>query len=151
MVWDRPPIALACRALHDEHMEDTSEILGVYLHLARASAMRQRLHVRDRLLVLSAVIACRLELPRVAAYCRRRILEHNPHHLLRRWGSLERALDDSDFQHLLKQLQRNYPLEKAERMLAELGIDLARERAAYFGNEEYAAALLGTSADQLDS
>jgi recombinational DNA repair ATPase RecF len=85
-----------------------------------------------------------------AAYCRRRILEHNPRHLLRRWPSLEEALRQDDFQHLLRQVQRQYPLEKAERMLAELGIDMARERAAYFSDEEYAAALLGISDENLD-
>jgi recombinational DNA repair ATPase RecF len=131
-------------------MGENSEILGVYLHLARASGMRQRWHVRDRLLLIAAVFSSQLKLPRIAAYCRRRILEHNPRHLLRRWPSLEEALRQDDFQHLLRQVQRQYPLEKAERMLAELGIDMARERAAYFSDEEYAAALLGISDENLD-
>jgi hypothetical protein len=132
-------------------MAESSEILGVYLHLVRASGARQRPHVRDRLLVIAAVIASQAGLPRVAAYCRRRVLEHNPRHLLRRWGSLEEALQDADFLHLLKQLQRQYPLEKAERMLADLGIELAQERGAYYSDEEYAAALLGTTDEKLDA
>jgi hypothetical protein len=132
-------------------MTGSSEILGMYLHLVRASDARRRPHVRDRLLVIAATIASQAGLPRVAAYCRRRVLEHNPRHLLRRWKSLEEALQHTDFLHLLKQLQRQYPLEKAERMLVELGIEMAQEREAYYSDEEYAAALLGTTIEKLDA
>ena len=34
-------------------------------------------------------------------------------------------------------------------MLVQLGIHMARERAAYYTDEEYAAALLGTTIDEL--
>ena len=128
-------------------MSDPSETLGLFLHLARASAMRRRMPVRDRLLVIAGAIASQLGLERVADRCRDRILEHNPHHMLRQWHSFDQALKDPDFLHLLKQLQRRYPLEKAERLLDSLGIDLARERAAYYSDEEYAVALLGERTD----
>ena len=125
-------------------MPDPSETLGLFLHLARASAQRRRMHVRDRLLVIAGAIASQLGLATISARCRDRILEHNPHHMLRNWHCYRVAMEDPDFLHLLKQLQRRYPLEKAERMLDSLGIDLAHERAAYYSDEEYAAALLNT-------
>lgn len=126
------------------------ELLGVYLHLARASELRRRPQVRDRLLILAGAVAARRGLARVAAYCRHRVLEHNPHHLVGNWPGLEEALQDPDFQFFLRQLLRRYPQEKAERMLSSLGIDMARERATYYSDEEYAAALLGASTDELD-
>lgn len=119
------------------------KLLGVYLHLARASQQRVRPHVRDRLLVIAAAIASRLQLPRIAAYCRQTILAHNPQHLIGNYATVSEALDDSDFLHLLKQLQRRFPQEEAERMLASLGIDQAREWETYFTAEEYAASLVG--------
>ena len=94
-------------------MSKPIDVLGVYLHLAWASQQRQRLHVRDRLLVIAAVNATRIGLNRIAAYCRLQVLEHNPQHLIRRWPTITEALEQSDFLHFLKQLQRRYPLERA--------------------------------------
>lgn len=131
-------------------MSKPVDILGLYLHLARASERRKRPHVRDRLFVISAFISARMGLPRIAAYCRRRILEHNPRHIIGRWDRVEVAIDESDFQHVLRNVQRRYPQEKAERMLASLGIERGREREAYFTDEEYAAALLGVTLEELD-
>jgi hypothetical protein len=133
---------------------DVSEpirLLGVYLHLARASELRRRPHVRDRLFVLAAVIASDAGLPRVAAYCRHRVLQHNPHHMIRRWPNLAEALEDPDFIYFLRHLQRRFPPEKAERMLEKLNIEMGRERDAYYTDEEYAASLLGTTPDALES
>lgn len=130
-------------------MSEPSHFLGLYLHLAQASHRRNRPHVRDRLLVLAGVVAARMELDGVAAYCRHLILQHNPGHMVRRWPTLADALEDSDFLHFLKQLQRRYPQEKAERMLSELGIDMACERDTYYDDTEYAAALLNVSTEQL--
>ena len=130
-------------------MSEPIEILGLYLHLAAASQRRQRPHVRDRMLVIAAMIAARMELPRISAYCRHKILLHNPQHLIGRWPQVEDAIEDSDFQHLLKSVQRRYPQEKAERLLANLGIERGRERDAYYSDEEYAAALLGSTPDEL--
>lgn len=126
------------------------DLLGLYLHLARASEQRLRPLVRDKLLLLAGMIAARMELFHVAALCRQRILEHNPGHMVRRWPTFGAALEDEDFLHLLKQAQRRYPLEKAERMLVTLGIDMAHEREAYYSDNEYAAALLGTTPAELE-
>ena len=125
------------------------DLLGLYLHLARASERRNRPHVRDRMLVLAGVIAARMELPAVAAYCQRQVVAHNPGHLVGKYPDLATALEDSDFLHLLRQHQRNYPQEKAEQLLANLGVQQANERDTYFTDEEYAAALLGVSVEEL--
>ena len=124
-------------------------ILSIYLHLAAASQRRHRPHVRDRMLVIAGSVAARMGLGPAAAECRRLILKHNPNHLIRRWGTIEEALHDEDFLCLLKQLQRRFPQEKAERMLQTLNIELGNERAAYYSDLEYAAALMGTTPDQL--
>jgi hypothetical protein len=126
------------------------DLVGMYLHLARASRIRQRPHVTDRFLVLAGVAAARLNLPRISAYCRRLILQHNPHHAVSRWESLEEALRDDDFLPMLRHLQRRFPLEKVEQMLHSLGIHAEGERQAYFTDEEYAAAVLGISVERLD-
>jgi hypothetical protein len=119
------------------------KLLGVYLHLARASEQRVRPHVRDRLLVIASTLAARMGMPRVAAHCRQEVLAHNRQHLIGHYATVEEALEESDFLHLLKQLQRRFPPEEAERMLATLGIDQGREWETYYTGEEYAAALLG--------
>jgi hypothetical protein len=131
-------------------MSEPIDILGLYLHLAQASEKRRRPHVRDRLLFAAAAIAARMHLFRISGYCRRKILQHNPRHAIGRWENPDEALEDPDFLSILKTIQRRYPQEKAERLLASLGIERGRERDAYFDDEEYAAALLGTTLDELD-
>ena len=130
-------------------MNSNVELLGVYLHLAHAATVRQELHVRDKLLVIAGMIAVHLKLPTVAAYCRHAVLKHNSRHLIRRWQDLASALDQDDFQTLLKQLQRRYPREKAENMLTTLGIEMGKEWETYYSAEEYAASLLTTTTETL--
>ena len=131
-------------------MSEPVDLLGTYLHLVRASGLRGRLLVRDRLLVLAGVHAADLGLRRIAAYCRHCVLAHNPQHYFRRWSTVEAALADPDFLYFLRHLHRRYPRERAERMLDALGIERGCERAAYYSDEEYAAALLGIRLDQLE-
>lgn len=132
-------------------MSQPIDILALYLHLATASEKRRRPHVRDRLLVIAASIAARCDMPRIAQYCRSKILEHNPHHLIGRWDTVEAALEDSDFLHLLRSVQRRYPQERAERLLETLGIERGAERQAYYSDEEFAASLLGITWKELDT
>lgn len=131
-------------------MSEPIDILALYLHLAQASEKRCRPHVRDRLLVVAAADAARMHLFRISRYCRRRILQHNPRHVIGRWESVEDALEDADFLSVLRSIQRRYPQEKAERLLANLGIERGREREVYYDDEEYAAALLGTTREELE-
>ena len=130
-------------------MSDQIDRLAVYLHLARASELRKRMHVRDRFLVLAAVLAARSGLPRIAAYCRQRIMEHNPQHMIQQWDTVWQAAGDPDFIHFLRHIERRYPHETAEGMLNSLGLEIGRERDTYYGDEEYVASLLGVSLDEL--
>jgi hypothetical protein len=106
--------------------------------------------VRDKLLVLAGVQAEEMGLEPISALCRHRILAHNARHLVRRWPTLTDALEDERFQSYLKQLKRRYSHEKIEHMLDSLGIELGRERDAYFSDLEYAAALLDTQPEKID-
>jgi hypothetical protein len=131
-------------------MPAADRTLGMYLHLARASQLRRRPMVRDKLLVLAGVQAEEMGLEPISALCRHRILAHNARHLIRRWPTLTDALEDERFQSYLKQLKRRYSHEKIEHMLDSLGIELGRERDAYFSDLEYAAALLDTRPESID-
>ena len=132
-------------------MPERAEDLGVYLHLAREYERRQQQLDSDRMLLLAGVIAARINLESVAAYCRERILANNPGHQIRRWNTLPEALADESFCAYLKQFRRRYPIENAERILAEMGIQMAQERAVYYDDAEYAAAILGKSSEELDA
>ncbi len=125
------------------------DLLGMYLHLARAAAQRQRPLVCDRLLLLAAAIANDLQLPNIAACCRARILEHNAGHLLNRWDTVAEAAQSEAFSALRSQLAKRYSPERAEQLLQQLRIEWRSERAAYYSDEEYAAALLGLTVDNL--
>jgi hypothetical protein len=131
-------------------MTDPGYLLSVYLHLAQASHRRRRPLVRDRLLVLVAAIAATMQLDALADYCRQQILDHNPHHLIGHWSTVREAMEAEDFHTYLKQVERRFPQEKAERMLDTLGIQLGRERESYYSDYEYAAALLGTTPAEIE-
>lgn len=132
-------------------MSQPIDLLATYLHLAKAAWKRLQMQDRDRLLVISGFIAARMQLPRISDHCRALILANNPGHMMRKWDDFESAIDDSDFQHFLKQLQRRFPQERAEIMLANLGIDRANERQLYRDDEEYAAAVIGTEFNDPDN
>lgn len=91
-----------------------------------------------------------MHLVRISRYCRHKILQHNPRHAIGRWENLRDALEDPEFLLILRSIQRRYPQEKAEQLLARLGVERGREREAYYDDEEYAAALLGTCPAELD-
>jgi hypothetical protein len=118
------------------------ELLGTYLHLARAAELRRQPLVRDRVLVLAGVLAARVDLSPIAAACRERILEHNPGHMLARWSTMGEALAHEDFQSLVNQLATRYGPEQVELLVEQLGIERGSERATYASDGEYAAGLL---------
>ena len=125
-------------------MAEANRMLGMYLHLARASQARRQPMVRDKLLILAGVQAEEMGLDQISALCRHKILANNARHLVRSWPTMSAALADGAFQSYLKQLKRRYSPEKIEHMVDALGIELGRERDAYFDDSEYAAALLDT-------
>ena len=126
-------------------MSSPVELLGLYLHLARAATLRKRWLVSDRFLVLAAALAEQIDLTPIAEHCRLQVLAHNPGHMLARWPTLAAALAEPDFLSLLNQLLRRYNREKAEQLLQSLGIERGAERAAYYSDGEYAAGLLGVA------
>lgn len=132
-------------------MPETSDELALYLHLARASEVRRRPLVRDKLLVLAGKAAVEMRLFLIAEHCRSKILAHNPGHILRNYPTMTAALEDEAFGVFFKRLAQAYPRERAEHMLRSLGIELAGERHVYADDLEYAAALLGTTPERLTS
>jgi len=126
-----------------------AEPLAVYLHLARASAVRQRPLVRDRFLLLAAGEADRLGLGTLAEQCRLIIVEHNRGHLLARWGTYRAAATEPDFQDLLRRTVRQYSAEKSEHMLRSLGIELANDDVERLMADDQATAFLESFPDPL--
>ena len=137
----------ATRIRNDEAMAESSYQLGVFLHLAQASLRRRRPLVRDRMLLLAGATAANLQLNKLAHYCRQEILRHNPRHLVGRWPTFAEALIDQEFLTFIVSLRRRYPVERAERLLDTLGIEIANERDTYYSDAEYAAAILSINAD----
>ena len=125
------------------------ELLGTYLHLARAAELRRQPLVRDRVLLLAAVIAAQIDLGPIAAACREKILAHNPGHMLSRWPTVGAAMEQEDFQSLVNQLSTRYGPEHVETLVTRLGIERGNERAAYSAHGEFAAGLLGMNWDDL--
>lgn len=130
-------------------MAEADRLLGMYLHLARASKMRRQPLVRAKLLVLASVQAQSMGLDAISALCRHQILAQNPRHLVRKWPTIADALSTEAFAAHLKQLRRRYSPEKIEHMMHSLGIEMGQERQAYFSDLEYAAALLNTRVDAI--
>lgn len=130
-------------------MPETCDELALYLHLARASEVRRRPLVRDKLLVLAGKTDLEMRLEPIAEHCRAKVLAHNPGHILRNYATLADALADETFRSFFKRLSQAYPRERAEHMLRSLGIQLAGERHVYADELEYAAALLGTTPERL--
>ncbi len=123
-------------------MQRQDELLGIYLHLARASAVRRRPLVRDKLLVLAGAMSADMGLAEVAEQCRGKILAQSPRHLLARWPSFMAAMSVDEFQTYVNLLRRKYSPEKAEHMLQSLGLYLGRERDTYDSDQQYAESLL---------
>jgi len=123
-------------------MPTAQEILSVYLQLARVSQRRRKAMARDRFLVLASMVAVDLELWDVADLCRRRILDHNPGHLVRRFESMRDAVGNEDYETLVTQLWRKYPFERLEYLLSRVQPNWASERARYRTDAEFARAML---------
>jgi hypothetical protein len=121
-------------------MPDAAKLLLMYLRLAAVAHERRKPYQCDRLLVLAAVAAEELDRWEFAEACRRRVLENNPGHMLKRFDSMAEALADDDFQPYLRRLLREWPYEKAEHVLAHP--DVETTEASHF-SEAALTALLG--------
>lgn len=101
----------------DHCMPRPRTLLDLYLHLAKASEEQGRPLQQDKFLVLAASVAQKANWGRVAEECRRRVLKHNPNHILKRFPSMAEALESEDIRQYVRQLMRIYPFEKAEYLL----------------------------------
>jgi len=124
-------------------MDEAQHTLAIYLHLARASELRRRWLTRDKLLLISALHARRLGLADLAEHCRERLLAHNPGHLLGHFPSVAAAGDQEGVCLLVQQAERVFSREKAEHMLATLGVELGHSEATYDSAEDYLTSILG--------
>ena len=131
-------------------MEAILNELVLFLRLAHGFKQRLKLQDRDRALVLAASCAAVNQMPSVAAFCRQLILKNNAGHMLRRWTSMDEALQDPDFIHFLKQVRRKLPVEAAEGMLIETGYECDVQRDDYSSDKSYVAAVMGLDAEWLD-
>ncbi|MDA7979516.1 MAG: hypothetical protein MPJ50_12190 [Pirellulales bacterium] len=128
----------------------TKERMLLRLRLARACEIRNRKKDRDKLLVLAGVDARRLGWNPIAAYCRKKILAHNAGHLINKYRSFAEAVECEDFQQFLRRLEREYGSERVEQLLLDANMP-EHPRQELDDDFEYAAALLGTSRQQLES
>lgn len=97
-----------------------------YEELANGYAEIHDEPMRDRFLVLAADSLLSAGQPERAEGLRRRLLQHNPHHMLRPYTSLAEAMKSGDVRTYVAGLRRNYPPEK----LGQLADMMNRARAA---------------------
>ena len=131
-------------------MDSLLDELILFLRLAQGFKERLLLQDRDRALVLAASCAQLNQMPTIAEFCRRLILQNNHGHMVKKWTSMAFALKDADFIHFLKQIRRKLPVEAAEGKLIEIGYECDVKRSDYDNDTQYVAAIMGVDAEWLD-
>jgi len=101
-------------------MASSDPKVRVYEELADLENQRGSAQARDRFLILAADAALMGGLPDEAEKFRARLLEHNPHHLLRPYRTLADAMKSSDVYSYIADLRGSYPPAEAEELLASL-------------------------------
>lgn len=96
-----------------------------YEQLAERYERQQEPRQRDNLLVLAADAAFNGGQATEAERLRRRLLELNPHHLLRPFASFAEAVQSPDVRDLLADLRRQYPPEYVKRLLGKTERNMA--------------------------
>jgi hypothetical protein len=92
----------------------------VYAAIAEAYDRRGEAGMRDRFLVLAADAALAAGQPAEAERLRRRLLEYNPHHLLKPYASFAQAATAPDPAAYIKDLRQSYPPDAAASLLESL-------------------------------
>ena len=98
-------------------MASADRSIRVYQELAAHYGARGEAQVRDRFLVLAADAATAAGRPEEAERLRHRLLEVNPHHMLRPYSSWSQALQSQDVKSYIDGLRRTYPPSSAENLL----------------------------------
>ena len=91
--------------------------LAVYKELADHYERQKQPAMRDRFLVLAADAAWKAGQHDEAERLRQRLLQANPHHLLKPFSSFAQALEAPDVQTYVRDLRANYPPELADGLL----------------------------------
>jgi hypothetical protein len=94
--------------------------LAVYKELADHYERQKQPAMRDRFLVLAADAAWKAGQHEEAEQLRQRLLQANPHHLLKPYSSFAEALGSPDVQTYVRDLRTNYPPELADGLLRNL-------------------------------
>src|SRR5262245_44348111 len=101
-------------------MMDRETSLRLYQELADRFDRLRDAGKRDLFLVLAAEAALSLGLAEVAERMLHKLLAVSPHSLLKPYSSLSEAMRSPDVQFYVEDLKRQFPPEKAERVLQEL-------------------------------
>ena len=99
---------------------DTLATLQVYRELADWYERQGQPAMRDRFLILAAETAFSAGKPDEAERLRQRLLQGNPHHMLKPFSSFSQALQSTNVQIYIHDLQVNYPPATAENLLQGL-------------------------------
>jgi hypothetical protein len=101
-------------------MSSQTNLLPVFKELADCYTRRGQAQMRDRFLVLAADAAQAAGQTDEAERLRLRLLQVNPHHLLKPYASFDQARAAPDVDTYIRNLRLNYPLEVAEGLLRAL-------------------------------
>ena len=99
---------------------DNLDTLQVYKELADWYERQGQAAMRDRFLILAVEAAFSAGKTDEAERLRQRLLQANPHHMLKPFSTFAQALQSSNIQIYIHDLQTNYPTDKAQRLLHEL-------------------------------
>jgi hypothetical protein len=99
---------------------DVLAAMQVYRELADWYERQGQAAMRDRFLILAAEAAFSAGKPEEADRLRQRLLQGNPHHMLKPFSSFAQALQSTNIQIYIHDLQVNYPPEAAEGLLRDL-------------------------------
>jgi hypothetical protein len=107
----------------------------LYQQLAAAYHGEGKFPERDRFLVLAMDAAHATGQDDLSEEIRHRLLEHNPNHLIKPYGSSAEALQSPNFANYLGQLRKNFPPAKAQALLNDLGKTMPRPRGTMLAPE----------------
>ena len=97
-------------------MRNPETMLRVYEELANRFAKQNEPRFRDHCLVLAADAALSADRSTDADRLRQRLLQFNPHHLLRPFASMVEAMQAPDVQEYVADLRRQWPPEFVQKL-----------------------------------
>jgi hypothetical protein len=97
-------------------MRNPETMLRVYEELADRFVESNEPRFRDHCLVLAADAALAANRPPEAERLRQALLQHNPHHLLRPFASMDEAMQAPDVQEYVADLRRQWPPEFVQKL-----------------------------------